>query len=129
MTRKTKGKVKYKNQFKEVQDDGVRWDSKQSQMQCDQIWRFLKVFCNKCYFKIGPNIWQLFGQFWSISLFKKKHYFYYILGIYWKILFTLIPTSGHTDGNEWDGAKKTKRIKITQMKQSSSVRIPALHTT
>ena len=34
-----------------------------SYYQCDQIGRFLKVLCNKCYFKISPNIC---ATFWGI---------------------------------------------------------------
>ena len=41
--------------------------------QCDQIGKFLKVFFNNFSYKTSPNIRQLFGLFWCMSLFKKKN--------------------------------------------------------
>ena len=41
--------------------------------QCDQIGRFSKVLGSKFSHQRGPNIWKLFGLFWStLSLYNKK---------------------------------------------------------
>ena len=59
---------------------GCNWKSQLSNLvgfetmpfrQCDQIWRFLKVFCNKCSLKSSPTFGELLGLFWKTPLLRK----------------------------------------------------------
>ena len=52
-------------------------------------WASFGSYLQKFSYKTSPNIWQLFGLFLSMSLFKKKCYFY-TLCIFWKIWLTFI---------------------------------------
>ena len=78
-----------------IYDSTVVIKEKSSIIQCEKIGWFLKALCNNCYFKISPNIWQLFGLFWSISRFNKKTIL--VSGhLLKKLGGLLIPTFGHT---------------------------------
>ena len=109
----------------------MEWGGTASSHKCSvtRFGDFLKFLATNVTLKLAQIFVNFLGNFEVSHSYRKNT----ILITFWvsigKFGLLLIPTSGHTDGNEWNGAKKTKRIKITQMKQSSSVRIPALHTT
>ena len=53
--------------------------------QCDQIWRFLKVFGDRFSYKSSSNVCWIFGLFWKHP-FSSINCCIYLLGNFWKLL-------------------------------------------